>query len=76
MRFHLLGLILLAGTAAPALAQERIDRRLDKLEQEMQAVQRRVFPEGAGRMLEAEIQPETGRTIGGVPATTASVEYL
>lgn len=46
MRFHLLGLILMAGVAMPASAQQadRIDRRVDRLEQEMRAVQRRVFP--------------------------------
>lgn len=74
MRFHLLGLVLLAGTAMPALAQERIDRRLDRLEQEMQAVQRVVFPGGAGRqspIVQPEIQPQTGTTIGGIPATSA-----
>ena len=71
MRFYLLGLILLAGTAMPVAAQERIERRVDRLEQEMQAVQRKVFPGGAGRMLEAEIQPETSPTFGGVPATSA-----
>jgi TolA-binding protein len=74
MRIHLLGLILLAGAAMPAAAQERIDRRLDRLEQEMQAVQRQVFPGGAGRqgpIIQPEIQPQTGMDIGGVPATTA-----
>ncbi len=74
MRFQLLGLILLAGTAVPAVAQERIDRRLDRLEQEMQAVQRVVFPGGAGRqgpILQPEIQPSTGATMGGTPATPA-----
>jgi TolA-binding protein len=46
MRFHLLGLALMAGVAVPAAAQqpERVERRVDRLEQEMRAVQRRVFP--------------------------------
>ena len=47
MRFHLLGLVLMAGAAAvPAVAQDgnRVERRVDRLEQEMRAVQRRVFP--------------------------------
>ena len=46
MRFHLVGLALLASVAMPAVAQQadRLDRRVDRLEQEMRAVQRRVFP--------------------------------
>jgi TolA-binding protein len=73
MRIHLLGLVLLAGTAMPAMGQERIDRRLDRLEQEMQAVQRVVFPGGAGRgpILQPEIQPQTGVPVGGLPASSA-----
>src|SRR3546814_13087875 len=74
MRIHLLGLILLAGAAMPAAAQERLDRRLDRLEQEMQAVQRIVFPGGAGRqgpIIQPEIQPRTGADIGGIPPSPA-----
>jgi TolA-binding protein len=46
MRFHLLAVVLMAGAAMPASAQQpdRLDRRVDRLEQEMRAVQRRVFP--------------------------------
>ena len=46
MRFHLLAVVLMAGAAMPAAAQpnDRLDRRVDRLEQEMRAVQRRVFP--------------------------------
>lgn len=64
MRFHLLGLILLAGVAmpaAPAAAQRAtIDQRLDRIERELRAVQRRVFPGGAVPVIEPEIRaPET-----------------
>lgn len=61
MRFHLLGLVLLAGAAAvPAAAQrdESVERRVDRLEQEMRAVQRRVFPGGRAQFVEPEIRPE------------------
>jgi TolA-binding protein len=46
MRFHLVAVLLVAAAAMPAAAQtnDRIDRRVDRLEQEMRAVQRRVFP--------------------------------
>src|SRR3546814_20878458 len=40
----------------------------------MQAVQRIVFPGGAGRqgpIIQPEIQPRTGADIGGIPASTA-----
>ena len=60
MRFHLLGLVLLASVAAPAAAQrdESVERRVDRLEQEMRAVQRRVFPGGRTQFVEPEIRPE------------------
>src|SRR3546814_13839917 len=73
-RSHVIGLILRGGRAMPRAAQERLDRRLDRLEQEMQAVQRIVFPGGAGRqgpIIQPEIQPRTGADIGGIPASTA-----
>jgi TolA-binding protein len=65
MRFHLLGLILMASATAPALAQERpasIDRRLERIEQQLRAVQRRVFPDGNAQFVEPEIgdQPAAG----------------
>jgi len=70
MRLQLIAAILLAGTVAPALAQRPpVDRRVDKLEQEMRAVQRRVFP---GGNVEPEIrQPVEPATLGGVPAGSA-----
>jgi TolA-binding protein len=57
MRFHLLGLLLLAGLAVPAPAQraEPVERRVDRLEQELRAVQRRVFPNGRAQFVEPEI---------------------
>jgi len=61
MRIHLLGLVLIASVAAPALAQRRdepIDRRVDRIERELRAVQRRVFP--GGRFVMPEIPAQTG----------------
>jgi TolA-binding protein len=58
MRVHLLGLILLASTAAPTLVQaqprETIERRVGRVEQQLRAVQRRVFPNGT------PVEPEIG----------------
>jgi TolA-binding protein len=61
MRIHLLGLALMAGVAAvPAAAQDgaRVERRVDRLEQEMRAVQRRVFPGANVPMVGPEIQEQ------------------
>ncbi len=49
----LLGIV---GAAAPATAQDG-DSRIRKLEQEVQALQRKVFPGGSGRYFEPEIAP-------------------
>jgi TolA-binding protein len=74
MRFHLLVLALLAGAAVPATAQrtDSIDRRVDRLEQEMRAVQRRVFPGASGPVIGAEISERpVAEGPAGVPASSA-----
>jgi TolA-binding protein len=60
MRFHLLAAVLLAGAAFPATAQQRpsVEQRVDRIEQQLRAVQRRVFPNGAAAQVEPEIQPQ------------------
>jgi TolA-binding protein len=72
MRFHLVAMLLMAGVAVPAAAQrnESAERRIERLEQQLRAVQRRVFPNGA------EIAPEIDRqqpasAQPGVPASSA-----
>jgi TolA-binding protein len=83
MRFHLLSLVLLAGIATPALAQrDPVERRVERLEQELRAVQRRVFPRGAGATVEPEISPAapaatpSGATGSAVADLTARVDAL
>ena len=74
MRIGILAALLLAGTAMPAAAQDkRIDRRIEKLEGEMKAVQRKVFPGGgSAAMVQPEIQPEASPAgMSGVPAGSA-----
>ena len=74
MRVKLVAVLLLAGSALPALAQQSpsIERRVGKLENEMRAVQRRVFPEGPQALLEAEIRPaEAPPVSAGTPASSA-----
>lgn len=71
MRSHILALLLF-GCAVPALAQTQpVEKRVNKLEQEMRAVQRKVFPGGAGATVEPEIRPQPSAAQGGLPAGTA-----
>lgn len=64
--------VILAGVATPALAQSGLDGRVGKLESEMKAVQRKVFPGGAGTYLEPQVRPapSTPEEIG-APASSA-----
>jgi TolA-binding protein len=69
MRMRLFLLLLLAGAAVPATAQT--DRRVERLEQEVRALQRQVFPNGRPSV-QPEITPaQPGGTAPGVPATSA-----
>jgi TolA-binding protein len=62
------------AAAVPTLAQDtrQVERRVDKLESEMRAVQRKVFPGGDKRYFEPEFQPAdpTPAAPAGVPATS------
>lgn len=70
--------LLLAGAAAvlimpmAASAQSNVEGRVGKLESEMRAVQRKVFPGGAGQYVQPQITaPQTQTQVPGVPATSA-----
>lgn len=79
MRLHLLGLILLASVATPAPAQQRdpVERRINQLEQQMRAVQRRVFPNGrAPQEVEPELQPGVTQGPAGNPAGGTALDNL
>ncbi|MEA3062897.1 MAG: hypothetical protein QOJ94_2678 [Sphingomonadales bacterium] len=71
MRIHLLALALLAGAAVPAVAQTRAEtpeKRIERLEQELRAVQRKVFQGGA--YVTPEVSPsQAAAQPDGVPAT-------
>ncbi|WP_394646850.1 YbgF trimerization domain-containing protein, partial [uncultured Sphingomonas sp.] len=75
MTKFLLGTAIAAILATPALAQRDapLDARVGKLESEMRAVQRKVFPGGAGAMVEPQIAPSPPITVEaeGVPASGA-----
>lgn len=62
----------LAAIALPAAAQsgrDGIEGRVDRLEREMRAVQRKVFPGGAGQTVEPQITAPQQGNVPGVPAS-------
>lgn len=62
--------------SGPAAAQDNgVDKRVERLEKEMRAVQRKVFPGGSSRFFEPEIAPET-ETAGTTATTTSAVSDL
>ncbi len=71
MRRIVIFIALLGTAASPALAQSSVDGRVGKLESEMRAVQRKVFPGGAGTYLEPQITPGTA-PVGPAPGTPAN----
>lgn len=72
MRFQPIAAILIAGMAVPAAAQPiPVERRVDKLESEMRAVQRKVFPDGPAARIQPEIVPQVDLAEPlGAPATS------
>ena len=76
MRLALIAGMLLAATAAPVFAQEAgVGQRVDRLEKEMRAVQRKVFPGGSQQFLEADIgRPAAAPAPSGVPADTLGAD--
>jgi TolA-binding protein len=61
-----------AAVVTPAAAQAQVEARVDRLEREMRAVQRKVFPNGGGQLIEPQITaPQAPTAAPGVPATSA-----
>jgi TolA-binding protein len=78
MRLHhwLYG-VALAVIVVPVQAQDaNVEGRVGKLEKEMKAVQRKVFPEGAGKYFEPEIKPDEATKAGGSSSTTAVADLI
>src|SRR5215210_1905203 len=73
MRIALMAAMLLAGLAAPAAAQrtETVEQRINRLEQQLRAVQRRVFPSGRAQFVEPEIDARAAAPSGAPPASDA-----
>lgn len=69
-----LGLVLVAS---PGAAQSDAEARLKKIEAEVRALQRKVFPEGAGRTFAPEITgAQAAPQTVGAPSTTAVTDIL
>jgi TolA-binding protein len=78
-RWRLAAFLLFASAAGPAMAQDSTKLRVDKLEKEMKAVQRVVFPNG--QPVESEINAASGGALGSPSASpvadlTARVDAL
>lgn len=76
MRMAMAAAMLLAGSALPgaamAQAQASVEGRVDRLEREMRAVQRKVFPGGAGATVDPQITgPDVSTPAPGVPSNSA-----
>jgi TolA-binding protein len=74
MRYPVVAALLLLGVSAPALSQSRetVDRRIERIEKELRAVQRKVFPGGPAASLEPEISgTQSTGPLPGVPASSA-----
>ena len=73
------GALAVLATPVPAVAQDNNDEaRLRKLEAEVRALQRRVFPGSEGRYFEPEItgQPRQNAATVATPSTTAVTDIL
>lgn len=70
----------LLATSTPSLAQDNDETRIRKLEAEVRALQRKVFPGGDGRYFEPQITaPSTGAATSATtaaPSTTAITDIL
>lgn len=63
--------------ASPAAAQQSDEARLKKIEAELRALQRTVFPNGAGKTFEPEITAaQPASQPAGAPSTTAVTDIL
>jgi TolA-binding protein len=68
----LAALLILAAAPAAAQRSETVEQRMQRIEKELRAVQRKVFPGGAGMTVEPEIGQSRGMPDqAGVPASSA-----
>ena len=65
--------VMAAAAGSPLSAQDALTPRIDRLEREMRAVQRKVFPDGAGTAL---VEPQIKPPVANSPGSTAPVADL
>lgn len=72
MRMFFLAAVAAAALGSAPAAAQQLDARVGKLESEMRAVQRQVFPSGSGRLVQPDIEPQAAapEPAPGVPAST------
>ncbi len=70
--------LVLVGGSLPAQAQDNTNARLNKVESEVRALQRKVFPGGDGKFFEPQITPATPTPtpMPGQPASTPIADVL
>ena len=69
MRILMAAALVTTALTGTAFAQDRaVEGRVDRLEREMRAVQRKVFPGGAGQTVEPQITPEASTNVPGSPS--------
>ncbi len=68
--------LMLAGTALPALAQSNTELRLNKVEGEVRALQRKVFPGNGDKMFTPEISAPNPTPGTRLPSTSAMTDVL
>jgi TolA-binding protein len=71
MRTLFLVLASVASLIPAAATAQNLDGRVSRLESEMRAVQRKVFPAGAGTLMPEIVAPQATGQVGGTPATSA-----
>ena len=78
MRRAAIAIMFLTTVATPALAQSaEVEKRVNTLEKQMKAVQRKVFPGADPRFFEPEIAPPTQAAAApGTPATTQITDLM
>jgi TolA-binding protein len=75
LRLALLGAAALVASAPITAQDQNVEGRVVKLEKEMRAVQREVFPNGAGKFFEPDIKPEDTKKAT-VPSASAVTDLI
>ncbi|HEX4873997.1 MAG TPA: tetratricopeptide repeat protein [Sphingorhabdus sp.] len=76
-RYFLTAAIIVTAVPAAQAQDANVEGRVTKLEKEMKAVQRKVFPDGAGKFFEPEIQAEAAKpAVSGSPSSSAVTDLI